>query len=54
MEISVVIPLYNAAQYVTEAVQSVLSQPETREVILVEDGSQDESFSRCQVLAGSD
>ena len=37
----VVIPVYNAAEYVSEAVASALAQPETSEVLLVEDGSVD-------------
>jgi len=51
MKISVIIPVYNAAQYVAQAVESSLSQPETAEIILVEDGSPDESLSVCAGLA---
>ncbi len=50
MEISVIIPVYNAAAYVTQAVESALDQPETAEVILVEDGSPDNALEACQVL----
>ncbi len=49
--ISVVIPVYNAAQYVREAVESALAQPETAEVILVEDRSPDGSLAVCEQLA---
>ena len=35
MKVSVIIPVYNAADYVQQAVESALSQPETGEVILV-------------------
>ena len=46
-----IIPVYNAADFVTQAVQSALDQPETAEVILVEDGSPDDSLEVCQELA---
>lgn len=51
ISISVVIPVYNAADYVREAVESALAQPETGEVLLVEDGSQDHSLAVCEQLA---
>lgn len=51
MQVSVIIPVYNAASFVTEAVQSALEQPETGEVLLVEDGSTDQSPEICQKLA---
>lgn len=47
MNVSVIIPVYNAERYVREAVDSALSQPETSEVILVEDGSLDNSLQIC-------
>ena len=50
-QVSVIIPVYNAASYVTQAVESVLDQPETAEVLLIEDGSQDNSLDVCQQLA---
>lgn len=49
--VSVVIPVYNAAPYVRHAVESALSQPEVREVLLVEDGSPDNALEVCQQLA---
>ena len=51
MLISVVIPVYKAEAYVQEAVQSALSQPETGEVLLVEDNSPDGSLEVCKALA---
>jgi len=51
MQISVVIPVYNAAAFVREAVESALAQPETAEVVLVEDGSPDDSLAVCETLA---
>lgn len=50
-KVSVVIPVYNAAAYVTQAVESALAQPETAEVLLVEDGSPDDALEVCQALA---
>src|SRR5262245_10841561 len=44
MDIAVVIPCYNSARWVGEAVESVLSQIDApAEVIVVNDGSTDES-----------
>ena len=51
MKISVVTPIYNAAQYVVEAVESALLQPEVSEVIVIEDGSTDDSLAVCTKLA---
>jgi glycosyltransferase involved in cell wall biosynthesis len=50
MQISVLIPVYNAAPYVRQAVESALAQPETAEVVLVEDASPDDSLAVCQAL----
>jgi len=50
LQISVIIPVYNAARFVEFAVNSALQQPETSEVILVEDGSKDDSYRICQQL----
>lgn len=47
LKVSVIIPVYNAASFVTQAVESALSQPETGEVILVEDGSLGGSLQEC-------
>jgi glycosyltransferase involved in cell wall biosynthesis len=51
MNVSVVIPVYNAERYVRTAVTSALSQPEVKEVILIEDGSSDSSYEICLSLA---
>ncbi len=54
MQISVIIPIYNAATYLTKAVNSALDQPEVEEVILVEDASPDNALEIAQELAKSD
>jgi len=51
MEVSVVIPVYNAAKFLTQTVLSALEQSETSEVILIEDGSTDNSLQVCIKLA---
>ncbi|MDA3843615.1 MAG: glycosyltransferase family 2 protein [Candidatus Kapabacteria bacterium] len=50
MLISIIIPVYNAGKYLRESVESALAQPETAEVILVEDGSPDNSLELCREL----
>lgn len=50
MQVSVIIPVYNAEKFVRQAVESALALPETSEVILVEDCSTDGSLSVCQAL----
>lgn len=52
-QVSVIIPVYNAAPFLREAVHTALDQPEVGEVLLVEDGSVDGSFEVCQSLAES-
>lgn len=51
MKISVVIPVYNAEKYVTNAVESALQFDEVYEVILVEDKSPDNALAVCEGLA---
>jgi glycosyltransferase involved in cell wall biosynthesis len=49
-KVSVIIPVFNTAQYITEAVESAVYLPEAGEVILVDDGSTDGSLSLCYEL----
>jgi glycosyltransferase involved in cell wall biosynthesis len=49
--VSVITPVYNAAEFVTRAVESALAQPETGEVLLIEDNSPDDSLRVCRELA---
>ncbi|MCW4451890.1 glycosyltransferase [Kaistella sp. BT6-1-3] len=51
MKISVIIPVYNAEKYVTNAVESALQFDEVFEVILVEDKSPDNALKVCKTLA---
>jgi len=51
VQVSVIIPVRNAEKYVYEAVESALAQPETGEVILIEDASLDNSLQACKELA---
>lgn len=50
MKVSVVIPVYNAAEFVRKAVESALEQVQTVQVVLVEDGSTDGSLDVCREL----
>lgn len=51
MEISVIIPVYNASKYIKKAVESALQLHQVKEVILIEDGSPDNSYEVCNVLS---
>jgi glycosyltransferase involved in cell wall biosynthesis len=51
MRVSVIIPVYNAEEYLSSAVVSALAQPETEEVLLIEDCSRDGSLRVCLQLA---
>ncbi|MDF2159402.1 glycosyltransferase family 2 protein [Algoriphagus sp. CAU 1675] len=50
MKVSVIIPVFNAVEYVEKAVESALKQVEVAEVILIEDGSADSSLVICRNL----
>lgn len=54
LQISVVIPVYNAAKFIAAAVRSCLQFEEVREVVLVDDAGPDNSLEVCQALAASD
>lgn len=54
MNISVIIPVYNAADYLEKAVQSVLQFTEVKELLLIDDGSQDHSAEICRKAAATD
>jgi glycosyltransferase involved in cell wall biosynthesis len=44
MKLSIIIPVYNAENFLVRAIESVLQQPEVSELILVQDGSTDRSL----------
>ncbi len=50
IKISVIIPVFNAANFIEKAVESALTQEQVHEIILVEDGSYDSSLSICRDL----
>ena len=54
MKVSVIIPLYNQARFVKRAVESALSQPETAEVLVIDDGSDDDGATLIQNTFGND
>lgn len=50
MKVSVIIPVYNAAAFIEKAITSALQQPEVKDVIVVNDGSTDESLQILEKL----
>lgn len=47
--VSIIVPIYNTAEYVEECIQSILSQSyKNIELILVDDGSTDGAGAVCQ------
>ena len=55
MKISVIVPVYNVSKYIQKCVESILNQSYTNfELILIDDGSTDDSFDICQVFATKD
>jgi len=55
MKISIIVPIYNIANFIEKCVKSILSQTYTNlEIILVNDGSTDSSSELCQKLKLSD
>ena len=49
--VSIVIPVYNAERWVGEAISSIANQKHVGEVLLVEDGSTDNSYEVCMEFA---
>lgn len=53
--ISIIVPVYNAENYVEKCIESVQAQSYTEwQMILVDDGSKDKSFEICQRYAAND
>jgi glycosyltransferase involved in cell wall biosynthesis len=53
LNISIVIPIFNAQEYIERAVTSAVNLKEVKEVILVDDGSKDSSLDICKKLLRS-
>lgn len=53
MDISVIIPVYNAALYVESCIRSVMAFPGVSEILLIDDGSDDGSGALCDNFAAS-
>ncbi|MCS4303108.1 glycosyltransferase family 2 protein [Chryseobacterium sp. BIGb0232] len=51
LDISVIIPVYNAAEFLEKAVQSAVQFEEVKEIILIEDLSTDNSLEICEQLS---
>lgn len=53
--ISVIVPVYNASQYINRCIESLVNQTiKDIEIILVDDGSSDDSLSVCKEWASKD
>ena len=53
--ISIIVPVYNASQYLYRCIESILNQTyKDFELILVDDGSTDESYEICKKYANED
>lgn len=51
-DISIIIPVYNVEKYIRECLESIVNQTLTaREVLLINDGSTDESMAICETYA---
>ena len=55
MKLSIIVPVYNIAQYLNDCVQSILEQSfHDWELVLVNDGSTDQSPALCEEWAKKD
>ncbi len=53
--IAIIVPIYNAERYLEICIQSILNQTyKNLEIILVDDGSTDKSFSICKIFSKKD
>lgn len=54
MQVSVIIPVYNAAPFIDQSIKSALDQRQTGEVLVIDDRSTDDSWAKCVVWAQKD
>ncbi|MEZ4909287.1 MAG: glycosyltransferase family 2 protein [Saprospiraceae bacterium] len=54
MKVSVIIPVYNAEKFLDKSIQSALNQPQTGEVLLIDDRSTDGSWEICEMWMKKD
>ncbi|MSE04388.1 glycosyltransferase [Lactobacillus salivarius] len=55
VKVSIGVPVYNVAEYLRECLDSIMNQTfKDFEVIMVDDGSTDDSFSICQEYVAKD
>lgn len=54
MKVSVIIPVFNEEKYLDKCIQSVISQRQTGEILLIDDQSTDNSLKICQQWAEND
>lgn len=55
IKVSIIVPVHNTASYVTACVESILNQTlKETEIILVENGSFDDSAEQCRKIASKD
>ena len=49
--ISVIIPVYNVSKYLSRCINSVRTQAHVKEILLIDDGSTDDSGILCDAYA---
>lgn len=52
MNVSVIIPVYNAEKYIRKAIESCLQLPEVKEIVVIDDGYKDGSKDIVKALSG--
>ncbi|MBR3602891.1 MAG: glycosyltransferase family 2 protein, partial [Lachnospiraceae bacterium] len=54
-KISIIVPIYNAQKTIARCIESILNQDyKNFELLLIDDGSKDDSGSICDIYAGQD